>query len=123
MAESNDLALLLHPTFLAGVAVFITMLAKSWYSWRYLSRLRVDFEDLWKETGRRTLRTDLPLNKSYQTVRYLQNRDFINRPDLAERAFCESHRLGVVVSYWLLCGSSVLFFALLLTLGYPSSSQ
>lgn len=122
MAESNDLALLLHPTFLAAVAVFVTLLAKTWYSWRYLSELRADFDELWKETGRRNLRTDFPLNKSYQTVRYLQNRDFVDRRDEAERKFCESHRLGVVVSYWLLCGCIVLLFASLLLLGYPSAS-
>ena len=123
MAETSDLALLLHPTFLAGVFVFITVLAKSWYSWRYLSSLRTDFEELWNENGRRTLRSDLPVNKSYQTVMYLQNRDFVDRPDQAEREFCETHRLGVVVSYWLSCGGIVLFFTLLIALGYPSSSQ
>lgn len=123
MADSNDLALLLHPTFLAAVAVFITMLAKSWYSWRYLRSLRVDFEELWKETGRHTFRTDLPLNKSYQTVKYLQNRDFVDRPDQAERGFCESHRRGVVVSYWLFCGGIVLLFTSLIVLGYPGSSK
>lgn len=89
---------------------FVALCIESWFSWRFLRRLKRDFPRLWEESGRRTIWTDGDLTSAWPTIRFLWYREYEALGTGEEIAFCEKYRLPVVVSWaaaWL--SAAILF--------------
>jgi hypothetical protein len=110
---------LTHPT-IAWLAIFLVALcAESWFSWRFLRRLEKEYPRLWRRSGKRTIWTDTDLISARPTIQYLWKRKYAHKAKESEKAFCESYRLPVVLS-WAAAGLSALaFFVSILTAGWP----
>jgi hypothetical protein len=97
----------------SGILFFVALCVESWFSWRFLRRLKRDFPRLWGESGERTIWTDSDLTSAWPTIRFLWYREYEALGTREEIAFCEKYRLPVVVS-WAAAGLSIaLFFALI----------
>jgi hypothetical protein len=91
----------------AGVTVWLVtcgmfllaLCIESWFSWRFLRRLKHEFPRLWEISGRRTIWTDGDLISAWPTIRFLWRREYLATGTQEEIAFCESYRLPVILSW------------------------
>lgn len=108
----------LHPTGIATTLFILGLLAESWYSWRFLRRLKT-YPELWEHSGYRSLTTDGNLIGAWETIRYLKDRDYLNRNVEEEILFCEAYRIPVMASYFLAMISVALFFIAIIIFDWP----
>lgn len=94
----------------SGALFFIALLVESWFSWRFLRRLKRDFPRLWEESGERTIWTDGTLIDAWPTIRFLWRREYEATATREEVAFCEEYRLPVTLSWAAAALSVAMFF-------------
>lgn len=83
----------------SAMLFFIALCVESWFSWRFLRKLKRDFPRLWEESGRRTIWTDSDLSSAWPTIRFLWRREYKGKSTREEFAFCEGYRLPVTLSW------------------------
>jgi hypothetical protein len=110
-----------HPTIVAGFLFVIGLCAESWFSWRFLHRLKHQHEKLWAEMGFRTIWTDAGLISAYGTIKYLKDRSYSGHDNANDIKFCEAYRMPMLITYWLAWAGLALFFISIFVFGGPQS--
>jgi hypothetical protein len=96
------------------------LLIESWFSWRFLRKLRRDYPALWEKTGRWTIWTDRDLSSAWPTITLLWNRKYDKFCSTdEERLFFEGYRNPIVFSYVAAIVGGAAFFVCFLIFGWP----
>jgi hypothetical protein len=108
-----------NPTIEAFLLFFGLLLVESWFSWRFLQKLRRDYPNLWQKSGRRTIWTDKDLLGAWPTIKLLRDREFEKFCSTAEELrFFERYRAPVMYSYFGALVGAGLFFASFFAFGW-----
>jgi hypothetical protein len=107
------------PTIAAFGIFFGLLLTESWFSWRFLRKLRRDYPEAWRKTGKRTIWTDKDAWGAWPTIKLLRDRKYEKACTTEDEIkFFERYRTPVIYSYYGLWVGGGLVFVCLLVFGW-----
>jgi hypothetical protein len=113
-----------HASAYAALIAGFFMIVGSFVQWVFLRLLRNKHGKLWMSMGRPTIWTDQSLLTAWDTVKFIQNKQFVSLSfDASAIRFCRGFRLPLIGFYWGTFLSFIWLVISIIWLGWPHEWQ
>jgi hypothetical protein len=107
-----------HPTAYIIVITAFFMVVGSIIQWTFLLMLRKNHSNLWYAMGRPTIWTDQSLFSTWPTIKFIQQKRYLNH-EFGSVKFCGFFHFPLVLFYWATALSLAMFFVAIFVFGWP----